>query len=854
MRQFLDIKERYPDAIVFFRLGDFYEMFFEDAVVAARLLSLTLTTRDKGKADAVPMCGVPHHAARNYVTKLTAAGHKVVIAEQTEDAKQAKGLVKRDVVRVVTPGVILDDDALEPRTAHYLVAVGALGDAFGVAYLDVTTGEFRATQVPDVAAATDELARIGGREILVAAADVAPRLPLALARRRSTVPWTVVAAVDAQGATARLASIPLPADMPEAARRAAAMVLGYAQATQPVGVVPVRELAVYQPGDAVLLDESAITNLELVETIIGRHRRGSLLDVLDDTRTSPGARCLRRWLLYPLTMVSEIHRRQRAVTALVDGGGVRAELRAVLDGVADLERLAGKTTLAVAVPRDLGRLRDSLLTLPALAALLGRLDGGAELLDGAGLATPALAALAARLAAALVDAPPGLLKDGGVIRAGHDATIDECRGLADGGKDALAAIEVRERAASGIPGLKVRYNRVFGYYLEVTRSQVGRVPAHFVRKQTVAGGERYVTPELAELEQRVLSAEARLAEREATLHAGLVADVAAIAHQVAAVGRRLAIIDACQSLAEVATRRGYVRPEVDGSTRLDIVGGRHPVVEALLPTGEFVANDCVLGGDPAAPTLLLVTGPNMAGKSTYMRQVAQIVLMAQVGGYVPATRAHVGVCDRVFARVGAADNLARGDSTFMVEMRETAAILAGATARSLVVFDEVGRGTSTFDGVSIAWAIAEHLHDSIGARALFATHYHELVALAERKPRIHNVSAAVAEQGGTIVFLRRIVDGAASRSYGIDVARLAGLPREVIARARQVLAKLEASAAHGGTTSSAQLSLLPAASTASPPVIDDALRDRLRAIDIDQLTPLAALGVLAELCAGARRS
>jgi DNA mismatch repair protein MutS len=861
MRQFLDIKERHPDAIVLFRLGDFYEMFFEDAVLAARVLSLTLTTRDKGKADAVPMCGVPHHASRGYIAKLTAAGHRVVIAEQTEDARQAKGLVRREVVRVVTPGVILDDDVLEPRAAHFVAAATTDGDVVGLAYLDVTTGEFRATETASVGAALDELARIGARELLVTAADVGARGALAQARRRSQTTWTTVPALDDKGAAARLAAVAIAGACGPVARRAAAMALGYAQATQPIGVVPVRELAAYQTADSVLLDESAVANLELVQTIIGGHRRGSLLDVIDDTRTAPGARCLRRWLLYPLTDVAEIRRRQDAVAALVDGGAARAELRELLGGIADLERLAGKASLAVATPRDLGRLRDSLLALPALATRLGAIAGkrpGPDALLGAtGVAPAALATLARTLAGALVDEPPIALKDGGVIRTGHDEVVDQSRRLTDGGKEELAALEERERAASGIASLKIRFNRVFGYYVEVSRGQVGKVPAHFVRKQTIAGGERYVTPALADLERRVLAAEETLATREAELFAALVAQVAAEAHAIATVGRRLAAIDACQGLAEVAQRRGYVRPTVDDSLRLEIVGGRHPVVEAMLGAGEFVPNDCRLDGGAAdGRTLLLVTGPNMAGKSTYMRQVAQLVLLAQLGAFVPATSAHVGVCDRIFTRVGAADNLARGDSTFMVEMKETAAILAGATARSLVILDEVGRGTSTFDGVSIAWAIAEHLHDVTSARGLFATHYHELVALAHSRPRIHNVSAAVAEQGGEVVFLRRIVDGAASRSYGIDVARLAGLPRGVVARARQVLARLESGAAHGGGESAgAQLSLIatapPGPAPVAPPV--DPLRARLAALDVNQLTPLAALALLAELSAAATK-
>ena len=882
MRQFLDVKDRHPDAIVFFRLGDFYEMFFEDAVVAAGLLDLTLTTRDKGKVDAVPMCGVPHHAARGYVAKLTDLGHKVVICEQVEDPKVAKGLVRRDVVRIVTPGVVVDEDALDPKAGRYVAAVvraappiappppAARGarkapvepapePRFGLAYLDVTTGEFRATELPTAAATVDELARVGPREVIVAADELAPggmAAPGAPLRRYAAV-WGAAPVPDLAEATAALAAALADAAAERAGQpalvQAAATVLAYARATQPGGTLPIARLACYQPGATMVLDEAAIANLELCQTLVGARRQGSLLDVLDDTTTASGARLLRRWLLYPLTDRAAIAQRADAVADYLAAAEVRRELRRELKATSDLERLAGKATLGVAGPRDLGRLRDTLLALPALAALAvpsPRLDGAPTLTDLRPVATPALATLAAHLDAALVEQPGAQVKDGGFVRPGFDAVVDECRGLADGGKDAIAAIEARERERTGIGSLKVRYNRVFGYYIEITKSQLGRVPDDYLRKQTVAGAERYVTRELAELEAKVLAAQDTLAAREAELHRALTAEVAALYPPLLTAGAAIATIDVCLTLAEVAERRGWTRPIVDDSAIVAIKHGRHPVIEALVPAGTFVPNDARLDAD--REQVVLVTGPNMAGKSTFMRQVAHIVILAQLGSFVPASAATIGVCDRVFTRVGATDNLARGDSTFMVEMRETAAILAHATRRSLVILDEVGRGTSTFDGVSIAWAVAEYLHDAIGARTLFATHYHELTAMADDRPRVHNVSALVREQDGEVAFLRRIVPGAASKSYGIDVARLAGLPRSVIARARAILARLEGDGAalpSGRRLAQAppgQLSLLPAlAAAVDAPTAEVA--QRLRALDPDRMTPIAALAALAEL-------
>lgn len=916
MRQYLDIKDGYPDALVMFRCGDFYEMFFEDAVVASRLLDLTLTSRDKGKEDAVPMCGVPWHAGRGYIAKLTELGRKVVIAEQVEDPKLAKGLVKREVVRVVTPGIVLDDEVLEPKCARYVCALVPSKEVVALAYLDATTGELAATQLSPTAV-VDELARVAPREVLVAPellGDSVKAQVVAQWRERYKVAWNPAPIPNETAARTELGSIvvieptgrsglsgssapsgalpgspstsgtsgtsgSLAASGSKGAAhvidrdlvlRAAAAVVGYARATQPTGTIPITSLRIYWPEDSVVLDETAIANLELVETLIGKHKQGSLLEVIDETVTAPGGRLLRRWLLYPLVDIAQIRRRQDAVEWLVERPALAEQIRTSLAQIADLERLAGKAALGVATPRDLGRLRDALGKLPELVKLVAsgrtkmapipelidpgtaksraaeaKADANAKIDAAAsgrvGLAAcvhEALPAMCERLARAIVDEPPPMLdpKHGGVIRTGYDAEVDECRRLADGGKDEILAIEEREQKDSGIANLKVRYNRVFGYYIEITKTHLAKVPARYIRKQTIATGERYVTPELAELEKKVLTAEETLVAREAELFKLEVQAVAQVAREISAAGAALAVLDACSSLASVAAHRNYVRPTVDESHVIDIVDGRHPVIERMLPAQTFVPNDVRL--DVNAEQLVLITGPNMAGKSTYMRQVAQIVLLAQIGSFVPAKSATIGLCDRVFTRVGAADNLSRGDSTFMVEMRETAAILAKATERSLVILDEVGRGTSTFDGVSIAWAVAEHLHDKIRARTLFATHYHELVALADSHARVRNVSVAVREHKGEIVFLRRVVPGGANKSYGIDVARLAGLPKHVIARSRQIMSQLEGGASLG---SSAQLSLLPAATVTSPVLA------KLASIDVDRTTPLDALQLLAEL-------
>jgi DNA mismatch repair protein MutS len=885
MRQYLDVKARYPDAIVFFRLGDFYEMFSDDAIYVARVLNLTLTTRDKGKEDAVPMCGVPYHAVRGYLARLTELGHRVALCEQLEDPKLARGIVHRDVVRVVTPGVVLDEESLDPRAPSYVAAVA--GDArqgYGLAFLDVTTGHFRATEASTAEGLIDELSRAEPRELVVARADT----ELAALIRRA-YPRLVQTPVLEEGdfdPVKTLASalgagfdgVELPARAPVAVA-AAGRVVRYARATQPGKTLALGRLEVFQRADYLVIDEQARAHLELTETLLDRRREGSLLHVIDETRSAMGGRLLRRWLLFPLVEVAPIRRRQDAVLRLVESQAARDAARRLLGEIADLERLVGRARLGVASPRDLVALGRSLGLLPALAEAL-RSAGAAEI--GFAAAAPAagddddgdLGRLGPDLAADLGDElrrtlradAPATTKDGGYVNLGLSAELDELTAIASGGRDTIAAIETRERERTGIGSLKIKYNNVFGYYIEVTRAQLAHaeIPAEYTRKQTVANAERFVTPELSDYESKILSADERRVALELEIFNRLRDEVAAQSQRLLALAGQVAAVDALAALAEVAHRNGYCRPTVDESGVIDIEDGRHPVVERLAAAGGFVPNDVRLDTD--SDQILIVTGPNMAGKSTLIRQVALSVVLAQMGSFVPARRARIGLCDRVFTRVGAGDNLARGESTFLVEMRETAHILRYATARSLVILDEIGRGTSTYDGVSIAWAVAEHLHDRVGAKTLFATHYHELCALGELHPRVRNVSVAAREWKGDIVFLRKLQPGGASRSFGIEVGKLAGLPAAVVERARSILKSLEAdpAAQRAGaprlatpaTAEMPQLGLFggpaaaPVAATAAASRESAVLQEiavTLRALDPDELSPRAAHDLLAEL-------
>jgi len=868
MRQYLDVKGRYPDAIVFFRLGDFYEMFHEDAVYAARVLDLTLTTRDKGKEDPVPMCGIPHHAVRPYLVKLTELGHRVALCEQLEDPRAVRGIVKRDVVRVVTPGVNLDEESLDPRAPSYVAAVA--GDArggYGLAFLDVTTGDFRATEAATGDALCEEIGRVAPRELVFGRDDDGKALADLVRAAHSAVPRTTVAAGDDRADVARVLGAAVAAGLAERTPRAAAAaaaVLRYASATQPGVELPVTRLDVYGRTDTLVIDEQARRHLELTESLLDRRRVGSLIEVLDESRTAMGGRLLRRWLLFPSVDVAAIRRRHDAVERLVAAHGARDAARRVLADVADIERLVARARLGVATPRDLAVLGRSLARLPLLGAALEDAEAGelgGSLVQGESLLSlgdDLAAEIAAELARVLRADAPAVTKDGGFVNAGVSPELDELRDIAAGGRDRIAAIEARERERTGIPSLKVKFNSVFGYYIEVTRAHLASVPAEYRRKQTVANAERFVTPELGEFEQTVLSADERRITMELEIFAALRAQVATASSRLLTLAARVATIDTLAALAEVAHRSGYCRPEIDDSGIIDLADARHPVVERLAAAGAFVPNDIRL--DPSAEQILIVSGPNMAGKSTLIRQVALAVIQAQMGGFVSARRARIGICDRVFTRVGAGDNLARGESTFMVEMRETAHILRYATARSVIVLDEIGRGTSTYDGVSIAWAVAEHLHDRVGAKTLFATHYHELGALAASHVRVRNVSVAAREWKGEVVFLRKLTAGSANRSFGVEVAKLAGLPPAVVERARAILRTLESDAGPVGADAprpvapadaeeSAQLGLF-AGTAAAVGVPERALSEvvaRLKAVDPDDLSPRAAHELIAEL-------
>ena len=866
MAQYREIKARHPNAILFFRMGDFYEMFYEDAEVASRALDLTLTSRNNGGAMEVPLAGVPVKAASEYLRRLVQQGHRVAICEQIEDPRFAKGIVKRAVIETVTPGAAFSDDLLDVGRNNYLCALHALDGEVGIAAADLSTGELRLVRC--LAGDADaSLARLAPREVLVAGgADGRTTAATALVETLAASSGALLTVREAWEFEPALAEDALATQYAvqslegfgigaadAVAVGAAGALLRYLRELQPGGLPHLARPIVERPGGTMPLDEMTRRNLELTESLRATgDTSGTLLGVLDRTQTPMGARALRQWILAPLTEVTAITARLDAVTSLFTDALARAALREALDGVRDVERLAGRTVAGRATPRDVRALGDSLARLPEVIAALRRTAVGGTLASLAAGWDDA-PELATEIGRTLVARPPLTFGDGETIAPGVDATLDDLRAVATGGKDAIAALQAEERTRTGIASLKVGYNRVFGYYIEITNANKDLVPADYQRRQTLTGAERYITPALKEFEEKVLHATERMETLERELFEALRARLGAQVTRLQAIARRCAELDVLAALAEVAAREGYVRPVVDDGPTLEIVRGRHPVVERMMPRDQFIPNDVTLTPDAR---MIILTGPNMAGKSTILRQIGLLVLMAQMGSYVPAASARVGVADRVFTRVGASDNLVRGQSTFMVEMSETSAILHTATAQSLVLLDEIGRGTATWDGLSIAWAVSEHLHERVGCKTIFATHYHELTQLADEFVSVRNYNVAVQEAGERILFLHRLKPGGADRSYGIEVGRLAGLPAPVIARARALLRVLEGEQlvpALGGVGGTARRAT-PSAPTDQLGLfaVTDPLVERLKGVDPNALTPLQALSLLADLAAEAR--
>ncbi len=890
MQQYREIKARHQNAILFFRMGDFYEMFYEDAEIASRAIGLTLTSRNNGGAAEVPLAGIPVKAAAEYLRRLVGQGFRVAVCEQVEDPKLAKGIVKREVVETITPGAVFADDLLDGARANYVCAVAVARDTakdgsreqLGIAAADLSTGELRLT-LASAADAPAVLARLAPRELLLVKGSDSP----ALTQTVQAVENALVTERDGWEFDAQLATDELARQFnvrglegfgldvtDHAIIGAAGALLRYLRELQPGGLPHLARPIVERPGGVMPLDEMTRRNLELVESLRGGELAGTLLSVLDRTATPMGQRLLRQWLLAPLLERTVIEQRLDAVQAMVHDSVGRSALGEALDGVRDVDRLASKAAAGRATPRELRALGDSLTRLPKVEAAAKALVTSAQT---GGLLTTMLrdwdngADCAARITHVLVERPPLTIGDESTIAPGVDAALDDLRALRDGGKDAIATIQSQERARTGINTLKVGYNRVFGYFLEISNANRHLVPDDYQRRQTLTGAERYVTPALKEYEEKVLSAADRIETRERELFEAVRLEAGLAIARWQAVARRVAAIDVLRSFAEVAEREQYVRPELHDDFDLSIVGGRHPVVERMMAREKFIPNDLFLGVNAQ---LIVLTGPNMAGKSTILRQVGLIQLMAQVGCYVPARRASLAIVDRLFTRVGASDNLVRGQSTFMVEMSETSAILHTATSRSLVLLDEIGRGTSTYDGVSIAWSVSEHLHDAIGCKTVFATHYHELTQLASELRGVRNFTVAVREVGDRVLFLHTLIPGGADRSYGIEVGRLAGLPSPVIARAKEVLALLEGEGEQMAARLTADRFAVPGSATRKGPRLKhlagagasvaqlgffgdggaspvdpalQALADRLDALETDAMTPLEALTTLAAL-------
>ncbi len=849
MRQYHEVKQNHPDSIVFFRLGDFYEMFGPDAVTASKILQIALTTRDRGKEDAVPMCGVPHFTAETYIAKLIKSGHKVAVCEQVEDPKDAKGIVRREVVRVVTPGTFQPES---PKENNYILSIFQKENIFGFAAADITTGEFQIYESCNNL--NDEIVRFEPKEVLY---------PLSFKHNPSIQEWLngyyttpyedwyydyieayrallkhfKVGSLDGYGVEGMVVAV-----------SAAGALLNYLEGTQK-GALGFKKIKVIKRDSHMLLDAATQKNLELIKNVKDDAKEGSLLWVIDETLTPMGGRLLRTWLLNPLLNAEKIMERQDSVGSLYDDPALLSKIQGILKDISDIERLSSRMDNESANARDLTALKNSLKLLPGLKGLLR--DSGDMRIKFLQGQIDELSDIEALIEKSIAGNPPLGLKDGGLIRQGFSPEVDELRQISSSGKDFLASLETREKERTGISSLKISYNRVFGYFIEVTKPNLPQVPPDYIRKQTIANGERFITPELKEYESKVLGAEERLKSLEYEIFIKLRAEILKETERIQKTASAIAELDALSSLARIAGKYNYVRPVVDSGDIIRISEGRHPVLERLAISDRFIPNDAML--DSSASNILIITGPNMAGKSTYMRQVALIVLLAQTGSFVPAKEARIGIVDRIFTRIGASDVITKGQSTFMIEMIETANILNNATPKSLILLDEVGRGTSTFNGISIAWATAEYIAKNLKARTLFATHYHELTELALCLEGIKNLNVAVKEWGDEIIFLRRIEEGPADKSYGIQVARLAGLPDDVITRAKEVLSNLEKAELNElGAPKIAYTADSPAEkprggqldlfTTQADPVIKELL-----GLDIMSMSPIEALNKLYEM-------
>ncbi len=865
MQQYLQTKEEYKDCILFYRLGDFYEMFFDDAITVSKELELTLTGKNCGTTERAPMCGIPYHAVEGYLNKLVANGHKVAICEQVEDPKLAKGLVKREVIRIVTPGTNTDIQALDETKNNYIMCIVYVADKYGVSIADVSTGDYFVTEVDNERKLIDEMNKFNPTEIVCNESFYMSGLDFDDMRHRLGI---TISALEAWYFSDDLAENTLKDHFHVKSLEglglsdygcgviAAGALLKYLYETQKNELDHISAIHPYSTGKYMLIDSSSRRNLELVETLREKQKRGSLLWVLDKTKTAMGARMLRSYVEQPLIDKAEIEKRQDAIEEINEHVITREELREYLNPIYDLERLVTRVTYLSANPRDLIAFKNSIAMLPPIKALLTDFKGA--MLTEIENDMDSLEELYKLIEGAINDDPPILVREGEIIKDGYNADVDKYRKAKTEGKTWLAELEAKERDKTGIKNLKIKYNKVFGYYLEVTNSYKELVPEYFTRKQTLANAERYITPELKELEDMILGAEDKLAALEYDLFCDVRNKIAEQVVRIQQTAKAVAKLDVFVSLAVVAEQNNYCRPKMNENGIIDIKGGRHPVVEKMIHNEMFIDNDTYL--DNGNNRIAIITGPNMAGKSTYMRQTALIVLMAQIGSFVPAASARIGIVDRIFTRVGASDDLASGQSTFMVEMNEVANILRNATSNSLLVLDEIGRGTSTFDGLSIAWAVVEHISNPrlLGAKTLFATHYHELTELEGKLNNVHNYCIAVKEKGDDIVFLRKIVKGGADKSYGIQVAKLAGVPDSVIERAKEIVEELIANDITAGTrklvvdnssrkkkekldeVDLAQMSLFDT-------VKDDDIIDELRNADVGNMTPLEALNKLYEL-------